>query len=82
MRGEGLKVCLDLQPGIDAKTLPSEQIIEFCAARLAKFKLPRYIAYLSNLPKTPSGKIAKQALRPRGTDLRLGAYDTVDRLWR
>jgi crotonobetaine/carnitine-CoA ligase len=82
MRGEEVKICLVLQPGLDAGTLPPDKVLAFCAERLAKFKLPRYVAYLPALPKTPSGKIAKQALRPPGADLRLGAYDIADGLWR
>lgn len=82
MRGEEVKVCLALRPGLDAAALPPAAVLAFCAARLARFKLPRYLAYLPSLPKTPSGKIAKQALRPPGRDLRLDAYDAVDGLWR
>jgi acyl-CoA synthetase (AMP-forming)/AMP-acid ligase II len=82
MRGEEVKICLVLQPGIDARSLTPEAVLEFCAVRLARFKLPRYIAYLQALPKTPSGKIAKQALQPPGADLRLGAYDAIEQLWR
>ena len=40
------------------------------------------IGYLPVLPKTTSGKIAKQALRPEGKDLRLDAYDARDKVWR
>ena len=46
------------------------------------FKVPRYIAYHDSLPKTPSEKIAKQALIPGGADLRAGSYDRVERRWR
>jgi acyl-CoA synthetase (AMP-forming)/AMP-acid ligase II len=62
--------------------VPPERVLEFCRARLARFKLPRYVAYMPELPKTPSGKIAKQALSSAGVDQRLGAYDLVDALWR
>jgi crotonobetaine/carnitine-CoA ligase len=82
MRGEEVKLCVALLPGLGAADLPPERILDFCRQRLAPFKLPRYIAYLPSLPKTPSGKIAKQALRPPGADLRLGAFDAAEGVWR
>ena len=52
------------------------------AARdLAPFKVPRYIAYRTELPKTPSGKIAKKVLTEGITDLRSGSYDRVEERW-
>jgi len=82
LRGEEVKICLLLRPGLSPAELPPERVMEHCRTRLARFKLPRYISYLPELPKTSSGKIAKAALRPAGADLRLGAYDTTDALWR
>jgi len=41
----------------------SEEIIDYCRERLAKFKVPRYIEYKENFPKTPSGKIKKVVLK-------------------
>jgi crotonobetaine/carnitine-CoA ligase len=82
LRGEEVKVCLALRSGLGPAEVPPERVLEFCRARLARFKLPRYIAYVPELPKTPSGKVAKQALRLPGADLRLDAYDAVDALWR
>ena len=34
-----------------------------CAARLAKYKLPRHITVIESLPRTPSGKVQKHLLR-------------------
>ncbi len=39
------------------------QVLEFCAGRLAKFKTPRYITFLDELPKGDSGKILKKNLK-------------------
>jgi crotonobetaine/carnitine-CoA ligase len=82
MRGEEIKVCLTLQTGLTPQDLPPARIIAFCSDRLARFKLPRYIAYLPELPKTTSGKIAKHLLGARESDPRLGSFDTVDGRWR
>jgi hypothetical protein len=61
-RGEAVKAYLVLQPGLTPADLSPQAIIGHCTARLARFKVPRYIAYVTELPKTPSGKIAKKVL--------------------
>jgi acyl-CoA synthetase (AMP-forming)/AMP-acid ligase II len=40
-----------------------EELQEFCRARLAKFKVPRDVAYVEALPRNPSGKVLKRVLR-------------------
>jgi acyl-CoA synthetase (AMP-forming)/AMP-acid ligase II len=82
MRGEEVKVCVVLLPGLDHADLPPERILGFCRRHLARFKLPRYIAFFSSIPKTASGKIAKQVLRSAQSDLRIGSFDTLDGVWR
>lgn len=82
LRGEEVKICLTLQPGLDAAHVPPEAVMAFCRTRLARFKLPRYLEYVAQLPKTSSGKIAKQQLRPAGHDLRTNSYDFADGVWR
>jgi fatty-acyl-CoA synthase len=44
-------------------TLGEQNILEFCQGRLAKYKTPRYVTFLKELPKGDSGKILKKALR-------------------
>jgi len=61
--------------------VPPQRIIDHCSTRLARFKVPRYIAYSTELPKTPSGKIAKKVLIEGITDLRSGSYDRVEERW-
>jgi acyl-coenzyme A synthetase/AMP-(fatty) acid ligase len=82
MRGEEVKVCIRLRDGTSRAQLPPEQIFAFCSERLARFKLPRYIAYYDELPKTPSGKIAKPRLRAAPADGRAGSFDMVEGAWR
>jgi fatty-acyl-CoA synthase len=43
----------------------SQELIEFCRQRLAKFKVPRQVDFLGSLPRTPSGKVLKRELRDR-----------------
>ncbi|MGE0715577.1 MAG: class I adenylate-forming enzyme family protein [Alphaproteobacteria bacterium] len=81
-RGEEVKAYVVLQPGLTPADVPPERILDHCAAGLARFKVPRYIAYRDAFPKTPSEKIAKRLIVEGETDLRLGAWDRVDGCWR
>ena len=40
-----------------------DELIGWCAAALAKFKVPRYVRFVSGFPMTASGKIQKYKLR-------------------
>ena len=54
----------------------------FCAERLARFKVPRYWTYRDDLPRTPSERIRKEALRKERHDPTVGAWDRVENRWR
>jgi acyl-CoA synthetase (AMP-forming)/AMP-acid ligase II len=41
----------------------AEALIEHCRERLARFKVPKDIAFLDALPRNPSGKVLKRELR-------------------
>ncbi|MGE5525599.1 MAG: class I adenylate-forming enzyme family protein [Rhodospirillaceae bacterium] len=62
LRGQEVKLCLVLQPGQSSATVTPEAVIAHCAERLAAFKVPRYVEYFDDFPRTTSGKIAKQGL--------------------
>ncbi|WP_165966518.1 AMP-binding protein [Actinomadura sp. 7K507] len=40
-----------------------EEIVEWCADHLAPFKIPRFIEFVDQMPKTPTSKIQKDKLR-------------------
>ncbi|MCL6610743.1 MAG: long-chain fatty acid--CoA ligase [Peptococcaceae bacterium] len=40
-----------------------EEIQEFCAEKLARYKIPKHIRFVENLPKTTSGKLLRGELR-------------------
>ena len=44
-------------------TLSTEQIVDFCKQRLASFKKPEKIVFLSELPRNPLGKVLKKDLK-------------------
>lgn len=73
LRGEEVKAFVVL----DAETGPDE-LAEFCATKLAYFKVPRYWTIADSLPLTPSERVAKGELRKSG----LPSYDRVRGTWR
>ncbi len=44
-------------------SLSEKEFIEFCREKLARFKVPKSVTFMSELPKTGSGKILKVELR-------------------
>ena len=58
--GELPKAFIVLKEG---KSVTDEQIIDYCKKNLANFKVPKYVEFRDDLPKTPTGKIMKQPLR-------------------
>ena len=41
----------------------AEELRNYCSENLAKFKIPKYMEFIDELPKSDSGKILKRALR-------------------
>ena len=58
--GEVPQAFVVLRPGA---AVDRDALIEFCRARLAKFKVPADLVFLDVLPRTPSGKVLKRNLR-------------------
>ena len=44
-------------------SISAEELTDFCASKIARFKRPRIIKFVESLPKTPVGKIQKNELR-------------------
>ena len=49
----------------DGMELTSDDVIAHCRAHLASYKKPSQVVFVDDLPKTITGKIKKQELRPR-----------------
>ncbi|XP_069687354.1 medium-chain acyl-CoA ligase ACSF2, mitochondrial-like isoform X2 [Periplaneta americana] len=58
--GEEVCACLRL---VEGSKLTTEQVKEYCKGKISHFKIPRYIHFLTNFPKTVSGKIQKFQLQ-------------------
>lgn len=57
----GEKVCAYVVT--DSIALSQEQIMEHCREHLARFKVPKSIKFVDELPKSPIGKILRRELR-------------------
>lgn len=63
IRSEEVKAFVALAAGRSPADLPPAEILAHCARSLAPFKIPRYIEYRGELPKTATLKIRKEELR-------------------
>jgi long-chain acyl-CoA synthetase len=61
--GEEVKAVVE--PAGEAEPGPglTAELLEFLSGRVAKFKLPRTIDYVAELPRDPNGKLYKRRLR-------------------
>lgn len=62
IRGEEIKAYIQLAPGLTPAEAAPETIVAWVAARLAPFKVPRYLQFVESFPLTPSERVAKQQL--------------------
>jgi acyl-CoA synthetase (AMP-forming)/AMP-acid ligase II len=61
--GEKLKAFVVSDP---AAGLDAEAIAAFCEGRIAKMKIPKEVEFIDQVPRNPTGKVLKTALRRRG----------------
>ena len=80
-RGEEVKACLILRNNKSPEDLPPERVLEHAREHLARFKIPRYIQYYSEFPRTGSNKIAKKRLQDGEGKLVTGTYDATTGAW-
>ena len=59
-RGETVKAFVALK---EENAVSEEELIDFCKERMANYKYPREIAFLDEIPKTPTGKFLRRELR-------------------
>lgn len=82
LRKEEVKAYLKLRAGVTPESFALQAFLDHCARHLAAFKVPRYLAFIDEFPRTPSHKISKPTLIASADDLRIGAYDRIDGIWR
>ena len=52
-----------------AKELTAESLREFCAGRLAHYKIPQYVYIADEFPMTVTGKVRKVEMRERSAEI-------------
>ena len=65
--GEELMAWIRMRPGADPLT--AETLREFCAGRLAHYKIPRYVHIVEEFPMTVTGKVRKVEMRERSVEI-------------
>ncbi len=58
--GESVKAFIVLKEGMSAT---EDEIIDLCKRTIASYKKPRSVAFVQQLPKSPTGKILKRVIR-------------------
>jgi long-chain acyl-CoA synthetase len=58
-KGERVKAYVVLKPG---ETATEEEILDYCRQNLAPYKVPKFVEFRSDLPKTMVGKILRRVL--------------------
>lgn len=62
VRGQIAKAFVVLKPG---RTTTSAELIEYCKDKIAKYKLPREVVFVTELPRTAVGKLLRRVLREK-----------------
>ncbi|MFC4603955.1 AMP-binding protein [Rhodococcus kronopolitis] len=63
--GEEVKAVVALEPGIEPSPELERELLDYVRERVSHFKAPRSIDFTDDLPRTPTGKLVKHALRAR-----------------
>ena len=58
--GEAIKAVCVLKPGI---SLAKQELIDFVASRIARYKKPKYVEFVPSMPKTQDGSIDREKVK-------------------
>lgn len=61
-RGETVKACVVLSPDVEA-TVTEADIIAWCKNEMSAYKVPEMVEFVTELPKSPTGKVMWRALQ-------------------
>jgi crotonobetaine/carnitine-CoA ligase len=67
-----IKAYVILKPN---ESLDPLDLVKWCKERLAYFKVPRYIEFRSEFPKTPTHRVQKYKLKQEKKDLTKDCFD-------
>jgi fatty-acyl-CoA synthase len=60
--GEAGLAVVAVKPG---QTLEEQELLQFCEGKLARYKIPKRVAFVEALPRNAAGKVVKPELRSR-----------------
>ncbi|MEV0032548.1 acyl-CoA synthetase [Nocardia sp. NPDC050793] len=63
--GEQVKVVVQLREGVTGSEELADELIGYVRDRLAHYKAPRSVDFVTDLPRTPTGKLVKRVLKAR-----------------
>ena len=66
--GEEVKAFVQLRAGVPEDRDTAQQLLEGAGAQLARFKVPRYVEFVADFPRTPSERVSKPALKARAAE--------------
>lgn len=78
VRGEIIKAFVTLKKGFEPSDKLKEEIQQFVKKRMAAHAFPREIEFVSNLPKTRSGKIMRRVLKAKELGQDVGDISTLE----
>ncbi len=64
--GEEVMACVILKEG---ETMTEEEVKDFVAARMAKYKVPKYVRFVTSFPTNAAGKIQKFKMREEAIEV-------------
>ncbi len=79
---EEIKACVVLRDGVDEASLPPAALLAHCAASLAAYKVPRYLEYRRELPRTPTLRVQRHRLTALSADGGAPVFDRTTGAWR
>ncbi|MFF0431243.1 AMP-binding protein [Streptomyces sp. NPDC004327] len=63
--GEEVKAFVQLSAGVPADRTTAARLVDRAGRQLARFKVPRYVEFVTDFPRTPSERVSKPALKAR-----------------
>ena len=58
--GERVKACIILK---ESGTMTEQEVKDYLSDKIAKYKLPEFVEFYNDFPRTPSGKVLKNELK-------------------
>ena len=77
--GEAVKAFIQLRPGVPGDDATAASIVARAGSQLARFKVPRYVEFVDDFPRTPSERVSKPALKARAAEQPGITYDLAAR---